>query len=479
MSLVALEARIRHELAFIEYPSRPWMPLRSDPRGHVYDAIIIGAGQSGLATAFGLIRERVTNMLVIDRNARGREGPWTTFARMLSLRTPKMLSGLDFGNPSLTPRAWYEAQWGAEAWERLGKFPNAMWQAYLDWYRRVLDLPVENGVEAVSIGPAEDLVGITTADGRILRARKIILCTGLDGSGEWAMPKFITGSLPKGCYAHTAEDIDFAVLAGKRIGVLGNGASAFDNAATALEHGAATVTLCLRKTEFPRINAHKWMESAGFLGHYWNLPDRERWRFMRKITSMSQPPPQDTLWRCVNYPTFKLETGANWTAASLDGDAVAVETTKGRMTFDFLICGTGLAYAPQLRPELRDIADHIATWNDVFTPPAGEEDAYLGAAPYLGPGFQFTEKVPGSAPWLNRIHNFTYGATLSMGLSAASISGMKYGMPRLIQGVVGDLFREDVEFHFQSLCDYADPEITTLDLPEDRSLVPVVRRTAS
>jgi cation diffusion facilitator CzcD-associated flavoprotein CzcO len=258
--------------------------------------------------------------------------------------------------------------------------------------------------------------------------------------------------------------------------VLGNGASAFDNAATALEHGAASVTLCLRKREFPRINAHKWMESAGFLGHYCSLPDRERWRFMRKITSMSQPPPQDTLWRCVNYPNFTIETDANWTAAALDGETVAVETTKGRVTFDFLICGTGIAYAPQLRPELRGIADHIATWNDVFTPPAGEEDAYLGAAPYLGPGFQFTEKLPGSAPWLNRIHNFTYGATLSMGLSAASISGMKYGMPRLIQGVVGDLFREDAEYHFRNLCEYADLEIITLDLPQDRSLVPVVRR---
>jgi cation diffusion facilitator CzcD-associated flavoprotein CzcO len=475
MSLPDLEARIRHELTFTEYPSRPWMPVGSRP-GHVHDVLIVGAGQSGLAAAFGLMRERVTNILVIDRAAPGREGPWTNFARMLTLRTPKILSGLDFGNPSLSPRAWYEAQFGGEAWAQLGKFPNAMWQAYLDWYRRVLNLPVQNNVEAMSIGPIDDIVGVTTADGRVLPARKLILCTGLDGSSQWAVPKFISASLPKARYAHTAEDIDFATLAGKRIGVLGNGASAFDNAATALEHGAASVTLCLRKPEFPRINAHKWMESAGFLGHYWSLPDRDRWRFMRKITSMSQPPPQDTLWRCVNFPNFAIETGANWTAAALDGEAVVVETTKGQMRFDFLICGTGIAYAPQLRPELRGIAEHIATWNDVFTPPPGEEDAYLGAAPYLGPGFQFTEKVAGAAPWLSRIHNFTYGATLSMGLSAASISGMKYGLPRLIAGIVGDLFREDADYHFRNLCEYTDLEITTLDLPEDRSLVPVVRR---
>ena len=79
--------------------------------------MIVGGGQSGLAAAFGLIREQVNNIVVLDRNAPGQEGPWKTFARMITLRTPKMVSGLDFGNPSLTPRAWYEAQWGAEAWD--------------------------------------------------------------------------------------------------------------------------------------------------------------------------------------------------------------------------------------------------------------------------------------------------------------------------------------------------------------------------
>ena len=66
---------------------------------------------------------------------------------MITLRTPKMVSGLDFGNPSLTPQAWFEAQWGAEAWEKLGKMPRETWQDYLDWYRRVFALPVENNVK--------------------------------------------------------------------------------------------------------------------------------------------------------------------------------------------------------------------------------------------------------------------------------------------------------------------------------------------
>ena len=53
----------------------------------------------------------------------------------------------------------------------------------------------------------------------------------------------------------------------------------------------AIIFFFMWKWVFPRVNAHKWMEFAGFLGHYWTLSDLERWRFMRQVTSMSQPPP--------------------------------------------------------------------------------------------------------------------------------------------------------------------------------------------
>ena len=469
MSLADLEERIKHELTFLEFPRRSWMRTRTSPQGHVYDVVIVGGGQSGLAAAFGLFREQVKNVVVLDRQSAGFEGPWKTFARMITLRTPKMVSGLDFGNPSLTPQAWFEAQWGAEVWAKLDKLPRETWQDYLDWYRRILALPVENNVNVIGFALVDDLVAVDTSDGRRLLARKVILCTGLDGTGEWTVPKCVSSALPKSRYSHCGEDIDFAALAGMRVGVLGNGASAFDNAATALENGAGSVTLCLRKPEFPRVNAHKWMETSGFLGHFWTLSDLDRWRFMRKITGMSQPPPQDTLWRCVNFPNFKIETGAGWEEVSTGGESIIIDTPKGRMTFDYLICGTGISNDTHSRPELASLAEHIATWNDVFSPSVAESDAYLGSAPYLGSGFQFLEKRKGSAPILSRIHNFTYGATLSMGLSASSISGMKYGLPRLIQGVVGDLFREDVAYQLQSLFDYAEQDITTFDPPRDRS----------
>jgi cation diffusion facilitator CzcD-associated flavoprotein CzcO len=464
MSLTDLEARVKRELDYVSYPSRPWM--RPPERDGVYDVLIVGGGQSGLAAAFGLMRERVTNILVLDRNEPGREGPWITFARMITLRTPKMVTGLDFGMPALTPRAWFEAQWGEEAWERLERLPRGQWQDYLNWYRSVLSLPVENGADVTAIAPDGKLVSVQTADGRTFLARKLILATGIDGSGRWSVPDFVSKSLPRERYAHSADDIDFAALRGKRVGVLGNGASAFDNAATALEAGAGRVDLCLRKGEFPRINAHKWMEFAGFLGNYWTLSDLERWRFMRQVTSMSQPPPPDTLRRCLAFPNFTIHPGAGWQSVRMENEEIAVATPAGPFHFDFVICGTGIVSDPKVRPELKAFADDILLWSDVFAPPAEEADAYLAKTPYVGKGFEFTGKTTKADAFLKNIYNFTYGATLSMGLSASSISGMKYGIPRLVAAVVGALFREDSAYHLNELQNYSEELITRADLPD-------------
>lgn len=108
----------------------------------------------------------------------GREGPWVTYARMVTLRTPKHLTGLEYGThshaapvpvvwfgstttalhlrrspqlpshlppadrpsavvsvpagmPSLTFQAYYEARFGQEKWEALDKIPKELWWVFL------------------------------------------------------------------------------------------------------------------------------------------------------------------------------------------------------------------------------------------------------------------------------------------------------------------------------------------------------------
>src|SRR4029078_2521966 len=123
--LAELTRRVRHDLTIMAYPKDAWVFPRTHPDGHhIYGVLIIGAGQSALALAFGLMRERVTNILVVDRSPKGREGPWVTYSRMWTLRSPTPLTGPDLGIPSLAPRSWFEAIYGEAGWEALDKWPR-------------------------------------------------------------------------------------------------------------------------------------------------------------------------------------------------------------------------------------------------------------------------------------------------------------------------------------------------------------------
>ena len=465
MSLQALERRVRQELEFLGYPARNWVPPRMRDGTRVLDVLIVGGGQAGLAACFGLRRERIDQVEVFDAKPAGLEGPWVDFARMVTLRTPKTVTGPDLGLPSLAPRAWFEARYGARAWDALNKIDRHDWQDYLGWYRQVLELPVTNGVRVTAIRPDGDLLLATLDNGETRLARRVVLATGIEGGGRWQIPAIISDNVPPERYAHTSQAVDFAGLKGKRIGVLGGGASAFDNAATALEAGAASVDLCIRRPALPLVNPYRWMENAGYLGHFADLPDRLRWRMTRRIFEMNQPPPQDTLWRCQRFANFALHVASPWTSLALVGDAIAVETPQRAFEFDFLIVGTGFTVDLTLRPELAALAPEIATWADRFEPQAGEEHAALGQFPYLAPDCSFTPKVAGSHPYLSHIHDFTFATMPSLGLTGGSISGLKYGVQRLVGGIAKSLFTEDGEAHCAGLMAYEELELLHLDGP--------------
>jgi cation diffusion facilitator CzcD-associated flavoprotein CzcO len=463
----ALERRVAYELACLGYPTRDWVPPTRRPDGHVHDVVIVGGGQSGVAIAFGLTRERVTNILVVDRKPAGQEGPWRDIARMRTLRTPKAVTGPDLGVPSLSARAWYEARFGAEAWRDLGKIPREHWHDYLAFVRRATGIAVANGVEVCDLAPRPDGLinvhvrrnGPPAATERVI-ARKVVLATGIEGSGCWHVPAMVSEHLPRERYAHTADAIDFASLAGKQVAVLGAGASAFDNAALALEHGAARVDMLVRRRQIPVVNPYRWMEQAGFLRHFGDLDDATKWRFMRLIFGMNQPPPQDAFDRCARFGNFAMALGRPPESVAFADGQVRIRTGSGVADYDFLIVGTGLAVDLAGRPELRRIAPDIALWRDRHVPEADEADDVLGGYPYLGRSFELLEKHPGRAPWLAHIHSYTFGAMPSLACSAG-ISNLKFGVERVVRGITRGLFVADAELHLKSLQAYAEMELDT------------------
>ncbi|PPQ21201.1 NAD(P)/FAD-dependent oxidoreductase [Bradyrhizobium sp. AC87j1] len=461
-ALTELEAGIRADLARIAHPGAAWLEPKMGPDGKpALDVLIVGAGQSGVAIGFGLMRSRVGNILLLDKAAEGKEGPWLTYARMPTLRSPKDYTGPDLDIPSLTYQSWHEARFGKESWQTLDLIPRGHWADYLLWLRRTIDLPVRNGCELLKIAPSADgllAALVTSADGvETLHARKIVLATGQEGMGGWMIPEPLR-DLPARSVATVADDIDFENLRGKRVAVIGAGASAFDNAATALEAGAAEVHLLCRRAQIQVIQPYRWLTFRGFLRHLSDLDDAWRWRFMRKILEMREGFPQPTFDRCARHANFILHEGAPIEAARETREGVELQTPRGIIAADFVICGTGIDMDYSGRGELRAFAGNIAIWADRYQPPDNEPNARLGRFPYLADDYAFTERVPGKTPWISDIHLFAIASTMSFGPSGSSINAMTTAVPKLVHGLTRGLFRADVARHWASLSAYDVPQ---------------------
>jgi cation diffusion facilitator CzcD-associated flavoprotein CzcO len=458
--LSLLESRVAADLARIAHPRAPWLKPKTGPDGRAaHDVVIVGGGQSGLATAFGLLRSRVDNILVLDKAPAGQEGPWRSYARMHTLRSPKDFTGPDLDVPSLTYQSWHEAKFGADSWDELALIPKGHWADYLDWFRHVTGLPVRNEAEVVDIAPEDGLLALTVrshGESR-LYARKVVLATGQESMGDWSLPGVIA-ALPPARRAHCAQAIDFAALAGKRVAVIGAGASAFDNAATALEAGAAEVHLLCRRKEIQVVQPYRWLTFRGFLRHLGDLDDAWRWRFMSAVLGLREGFPQATYDRCAIHDAFRLHLGAPITSAVDGRDGVDLATPQGGLRVDFVIAATGVEIDMAVRPELTRFADNIASWGDRYTPPPAERDERLARFPYLADDYALTERVPGATPWISDIHLFSIASTMSFGASGSSINAMTTAVPHLVSGLTRGLFRADVERLWAEFQAYDEPQ---------------------
>ncbi len=446
--LDALAAQVRHDFARMNFPTANWVPAIAGPDGKpMLDALVVGAGMCGQTAAFALAREGVRSMRIVDRAERGREGPWGTYARMDTLRSPKHLTGPDLGFPALTFRAWYEAQHGAEGWQRLYKVATKDWLAYLLWVRDMVGVAVENCTEVTRLdpGPTCARVELTGPAGReTLYVRKVVLAGGRDGAGAPYRPAF--PSLPRESKAggdrvfHSSDSIDFARFNGGRIGVLGASASAFDNAAVALEAGAAEAHLFMRRPHLPQVNKSKWTVFPGFFHGYRDLDDATRWRIYTYIFAEAVPPPHESVLRCDRHAGFALHFAEAWLDVVPSTDGVTVVTAKARHSFDAVILATGFSVDLPRRPELAHLYDKISLWADHVTPQEAELHPEAAQFPYLGPGFELIERTPGSLPGLSHICCFNAGSTMSHAALAGDIPGLLFGANRLSCAIASSLF---------------------------------------
>jgi len=461
-TLAELEARLARELELLIIPpAKAWLEPRLHPQwGPLLDVAIIGAGMGGLATGFALKRLGVRNLRLFDRAPAGLEGPWVTYARMQTLRSPPELTGPALGHANLTFRAWFEAQFGPQAWKAVHRICRLQWMDYLRWYRRMIDVPIENEVEILDIAGDRQAVCLrmrSAAGERRIAARRVVLATGRDGLGGPFVPDLFR-TLDRRYWAHSSDDIDFGSLKGKRVGVIGAGASAVDNAAEALEAGAARVAMLVRRADVPRVNRGMGIGSPGMWQGFNRLTLAQRWSIVQHIADHAIPPPRDSMLRCSRHKNFSIIARCAPKRAWVENRGVRLDTSRGCLAFDYLILCTGFTVDWSRRPELASLAPHVLRWRDRFQP--GERDSYDQADdPFLGADLEFLERTPGTATWVERVHCFTFPAFMSHGPLTGDIPAISVGAERTATGIVGALFAEDYDRNWARLLAWDTPEL--------------------
>lgn len=446
-------------LRHIGHKAPNWVPTHD---GIDHDVAIVGGGQCGLAIAFALQQAGIGNTILIDANETDLPGIWLTKARMHTLRTVKELAGPELYNPALGFQAWYEARHGQEAYEALVRIPRTDWAEYLLWFRRIVGIEALSATRVERIEPRGRHFRLhlnSNGVGRAITARRVVLATGYPGGGKPAIPDFVASSLPKSHYAHTDEAIDFSRLAGRTVGILGAASAAFDNAATALEAGAATVRLFCRHPDLQRQAAGRSANYVGVSENFYELSDAIRWQMAPIIRGRGIHPTPAVVARAVRFENFRIHLDAEWKDVSLAGDKVRIQLEGRQVEVDHVLLGTGYAIDAGYRPELADFAGQIETWGDRPGLPQIPNASSTGRFPYLGPHYEYREREPGSAPYLANIFVPNFSALVSFARHVGDIPSLKAAIPRLVRGISRSLFIEDTDLHLQRMTSGSSEEL--------------------
>ena len=281
----------------------------------------------------------IDNLLVVDENPLDRAGPWLNFARMRTLRTPKYLTGPDLGIPSLTPRAWYEAQHGAGSWEALGLIPKETWADYLRWYRQTLEHPgaarharrraaLERGASARGRCRAAGARAATTR-----RCSRAAWCwpPASTARAQWQMPAH---GPRRACRARSTRTRAGHRLRGARAASASPCSAPAPRPSTTPRPRSSTArarcTCSSGAQSWCNVNAYRWAEFVGLPRHLGDLPDADKWRFIRQILRMGQLPPADTLGARASTPGFHLHAGLRLDARSRRAATASRSRTERR-----------------------------------------------------------------------------------------------------------------------------------------------------
>jgi thioredoxin reductase len=293
-------------------------------------------------------------------------------------------------------------------------------------------VPQLENTQVSSVIPAAQGFDLTTGTGETFRARRVVVATGIMNFGN--IPPLFAG-LPEKFVTHSSQHSELSGFKGRRVAVLGAGASAFDTAALLHEAGADVEIIARRPViQFqpapnePRSLLDSIKAPRSGLGTGWRsrmctdipmvfyrLPHSLRHRAVDRHLG---PAPcwfiRDTVESHV-----PMHVGATLTAAEIVGDRIRVaftqsEKEKKSVDVDHVIAATGYKIAVS---RLKFLGDPIQS--------AMRKD---GDAPILGRYFQ--SSVPGlyfigaaTAYSYGPLLRFAYGAKFVAKRASAHLAG--------------------------------------------------------
>jgi putative flavoprotein involved in K+ transport len=232
----------------------------------VFDALVIGAGQAGLAAGYHLQRAGLSFAILEGGDKPG--GSWPGYYEGLTLFSPSRYSGLP-GMPFPGAPEGYPTRDEVTA--------------YLRRYAEVFGLPVLSGERVLRAERPAERAGagfrVLTAAGGEYRARTLIAATGSFSKPH--RPRFSNQGTFRGRVLHAAEYRDAEPFRGKRVVVVGAG-----NSAVQIAHELAAVARTTLATRAPLRfepqtilgrDVHFWLSVSGLdrlpLGRFFDVSE--------------------------------------------------------------------------------------------------------------------------------------------------------------------------------------------------------------
>lgn len=192
--------------------------------------------------------------------------------------------------------------------------PVGLFRDYGDWFRRMYQLHAEPGWVRM-LHPVDDGFEAQLASGDRIHARHVLLAPGFASFAQ--IPDALARKLPLGRFSHTCDTVRFEQFRDRRCLIVGGRQSAYEWAALAAQHGAATVHIVHRHAA-PELAASDWSWVADLVRHsiqqpgwFAHLSSAEKERIRRRFWAEGR---------------LKLEP---WLRDRLDQDKVRVWPSTG------------------------------------------------------------------------------------------------------------------------------------------------------